>query len=110
MSLDVYFEYPACEHCGSPGGTVCQFNYTYNCIEMWHLAGWDDRASEDKPAGEMTAMLKTAIQTLEREKERFDAMNPSNGWGFRSGLVRNFLGPMYAASLKYPRAIATMWR
>jgi len=110
MSLDVYFGMPACPHCGAEAHDVAQFNYTYNCKAMWREAGWDDRAVEGKPASEMVEMLKKTIQNLERNKQKFDAMNPPNGWGDRRGLVRHFLGPMYAAARKHPKATIRMWR
>lgn len=57
------------------------WNYTSNCGPMWREAGADLAEFHGRQAGDCGEALLCAIQTMEREPERFQAMNPSNGWG-----------------------------
>ena len=110
MSLDIYLTLDACEHCGRPAEDVAEFNVTYNLGPMWREAGFDDRWAEGRLAWELVPSLVKVIRALERNCDHFDAMNPPNGWGTRRGLVRNFLGPLYAACRRWPGARVGMWR
>lgn len=64
-------------------------NYTFNCGRMLYEAvgvGLADLSGE--PAHKVAGILDTAITHMERDPERFRALNPDNGWGDADGWLR----------------------
>jgi len=57
---------------------------------------------------EGAALLGQVIEKLEAEPERFQAMNPTNGWGCYSGLL-SVLRRMRRACRLYPKAVLEVW-
>lgn len=100
------------------------WNYTHNCNKMmstvleengtkleshWligHMGkSWFD-ALNGKTAPEGSALLRTIIEGMEDDPERFKAMEPPNGWGSYAGVLQ-ILRQMLARSNSYPSAV---WR
>jgi hypothetical protein len=80
---------------------VWDWNYTSNCAAMWRAAGADLADFDDRLAGECLPFLRHAIQQLRIHPERFDAMNPTNGWGSRVSLIESF-GQLIEAFESHP--------
>ena len=79
MSLDIWLE----EECVS---VVYDGNYTHNVTSMAAEAGiykylWRHGESGVVLAAALVDPLQQAIAYMEREPERFTALNPENGWG-----------------------------
>jgi hypothetical protein len=87
MSYDVYLLEDPCPTCGHTKGYDFNWNYTSNCSGMWREAGVDLASFDGRQVSACVVELAVAIQTLEREPERFIAMNPANGWGSYESLV-----------------------
>jgi hypothetical protein len=96
MSLDLWMESPLCEKCGHHDSGE-SFNCTYNLGDMWRevypgeglveIEGMSGRVAELK--------VKVALDALKSDPERFEKLNPANGWGSYEGFVRfleNILG------------------
>lgn len=62
---------------------------------MWNRDGY--------VAGEAIGVLESGIEDLEIRQEKYDAMNPKNGWGSREGLA-DFLRKLLAACIDNPKA------
>lgn len=85
MSYDVSLEIDT----GGPEPvTIYDWNYTSNCAPMWRAAGADLAAFDGRPAAELAVALTDAVHTMRAEPARFEAMNPSNGWGSAATLAR----------------------
>lgn len=105
MSLDIWLNLPACDHCGRDESGVYSGNITYNLGPMWREAGlpYSDEI-EGKTAGELVPALESGLVELEADPARFKTMNPSNGWGSYDGLVE-FTKRIIAAAKTWPKAI-----
>ena len=80
------------------------WNYTYNCAEMWGKAGIDLNAYHGKPAAECIPLLRSGIAELEDHPGKYKPMNPKNGWGgYDSSLTA--LRKMFDGFVRHPKAI-----
>lgn len=84
MSYDVYL---TIDTGGPEPAWLTDWNYTSNCAGMWRAAGCDIAEFHGKPAAELGAALRTAIDNLTGDPGKYDEMNPPNGWGSRASLV-----------------------
>jgi hypothetical protein len=96
MSYDISLEATSveeeCHHCDGTGRVTTSdeltwWNYTSNSAWMWREAGADLAEFEGKTAGECAPLLKSAIDALEADPERFRAGNPATGWGDYDSLL-----------------------
>lgn len=107
MSLDVSLSCPTCGH------GRASFNLTYNLGPMWRAASGLDNEwmlpVEGKTGAEVLPMLNAALAALRGDPDRFERMNPPNGWGSYDGLVE-VLERMRAASKEHPTWKWSEWR
>lgn len=123
MSLDVYLVAPgiehetcACPHCeGSTfGECVFEWNITHNLGAMAREAGvyaalWRPDENSMRTAADIIAPLEAGLALLLAESDRFEAMNPENGWGSYDGLV-GFVRRYLDACRKNPDCIIRVSR
>ena len=65
-------------------------NYTYNVYEMFKCAFEDDdgiRILNEKKGDECLPLLAAAIEKMETDPAKYEAMNPPNGWGSYRGAL-----------------------
>jgi hypothetical protein len=98
MSLDVYLKVG--------DETVFEYNITHNLGRMAGEAGcyealWRPEEIGVERAGQLAELLKTGLLTLVSDPDRFEAMNPENGWGSYDGLVK-FLTAYLKACIQNP--------
>lgn len=81
-------------------------NYTYNCSPMFRaaLGGKGLYELAGKPGGLAAQMLGHAIGQMVHHREKYEAMNPENGWGDYSSAVK-FLERLRADCLAHPKAL-----
>ncbi len=115
MSLDVDLEFEVDTGNGTKVFSVFEANYTHNCNTMASAAGlyqyvWRPEECEDvKCAGDLVEPLRRGIKYMEDNPEKFQALNPSNGWGNYDTFLpclRKYL----EACVKYPKAIVNACR
>jgi hypothetical protein len=103
MSLDVYLQGPPkiaecyCWNCGNKYEREERDEYywrniTHNLNEMASEAGiyealWRPDEIGITKAAQLIEPLKAGLDNLESDPERFQNLNPSNGWGSYEGLV-----------------------
>ena len=103
MSLDVYLQGPpkkvecCCSHCGHKHEREERENYyswniTHNLSTMADEAGiykalWRPEEIGITKAAQLIEPLKAGLAKLESDPERFEKLNPSNGWGNYETLV-----------------------
>ena len=82
MSWDIWAEIDTGNDYGMHHVTR-SINYTHNCNHMIRDAGFEDWCQEihGVPVLEFCKKLRKAIDVLEENKEKYEAMNPDNGWG-----------------------------
>ena len=84
MSWDLYLR---CDHCGMKRDLG---NYTHNTNAMIRAASggkcWGDY--DGQPASKVADFALKVANELVANYEKFDAMNPENGWGSRENCVR----------------------
>ena len=93
---------------------VYQANITHNLNRMADAAGiykplWRPDELEITRAEELIEPLSSGLEALKSNPERFEELNPENGWGTYEGLVQfveNYLG----ACRQYPQATVSVWR
>ncbi len=59
-------------------------NYTYNCSKMFQEANELKLSLSDLNngcSGEVIPVLEEVISNMRKDKEKYEAMNPPNGWG-----------------------------
>jgi len=64
-----------------PAEPDAEWNYTSNCVPMWCAAGADLASFHGQLAGDCAHVVLSAVATLIEDRERFMAMNPTNGFG-----------------------------
>jgi hypothetical protein len=108
VSWDLYLD-PApcaapCSHCNQEEYRKIG-NYTHNTNDML-MAIWAGAWSDFNgfKARDVLPKVDGAIAALRSDPSRFDAMNPSNGWGSREGLVC-FLGRVRTALAEEPDSV-----
>jgi len=106
MSYDVYLVCPTC------GNEVTEsWNYTFNISPMLYHENVGIKIKEwhDRLARSIVPELEKGINALMENPERYEAMNPENGWGSYRGLLDRFLWPMLKAFKEHPKAIVQIW-
>lgn len=107
MSYDMYL---AVDTGGpEPAYVGNDWNCTSNLALMWRAAGADLASFEGRTAGECAPILRTAVERLLAEPDRFRTMNPPSGWGTYEGLVTS-LEELLADYGRHPRAVVEVWR
>ncbi len=105
MSYDVWVE----QGSGGPAPVrIGDWTYTCNVAPMLRAVidhdGTTGLAALDGMPGEQVAShLRLAVRRLGAEPERFNAMNPANGWGSRETLV-DALGSLVDLCAAHPLA------
>ena len=83
---------------------VEDWNYTSNVAPMWREAGVDLRELNGKAATLCAPLLSIAILEMERNPDKYQAMNPANGWGDSDGCL-SLLTMIRDACLLHPMAV-----
>lgn len=89
MSLDIYLKVSA----GGSGEAVAfEANITHNLARMADEAGlykclWRPDELGIAQARELVLVLHDGLSLLRQAPERFEKLNPENGWGTYTGLV-----------------------
>jgi hypothetical protein len=125
MSLDVYLSGPErekecvcsdCEnvHSRTVRESFYQANITHNLTGMANAAGiykalWRPDECGITLASQIVIPLRCGLTLLRAEPARFEAMNPSNGWGDYRGLVA-FVERYLAACEEHPEAVIEVSR
>ena len=90
------------------GEEVYSANITHNLNTMADAAGiyealWRPEELGISKAGDLVETLEKGLRALIAEPPKFQAMNPSNGWGNYEGLV-SFVENYLEACRKHPEA------
>lgn len=105
MSYDLSASFPPCEHCRRGKSYVgWDWNFTSNSAPVWCAAGADLASFHGKPAGECAASVIAALAELQRDPDKYRAMDSPNGWGTYSDLLPA-LTRLLAHLLEWPEAI-----
>lgn len=88
--------------------TAYEANITHNLNTMASHAGiydcmWRPDENGIETAAQLIEPLEVGLSLLQSDPERFEALNPSNGWGSYEGLVR-FTRNYLEACREYPEA------
>ncbi|MEE9395164.1 MAG: hypothetical protein V3W41_21955 [Planctomycetota bacterium] len=101
MSFNVKVSAPGCDKCGHAVVVWEWTGMTYNLAPMFRLAGFYElmqsefrrwlESGDDQPAPVLTADLlplaESGLADMEENPAKYEALNPSNGWGdFRGAL------------------------
>jgi len=83
-------------------------NITHNLGQMAQEAGiykhlWRPEEIGITKAEELIEPLKDGLATLQSDPDRFEALNPENGWGTYEGLVE-YVDDYLRACIAYPQA------
>lgn len=100
MSLDVYL------NVGDESVYAANITHNVNVIAMaagCYQALWRPEELGFSVAGQLIEPLKASLMTLVSDPERFEAMNPANGWGSYDDLVR-FVTAYLKACIRHPHA------
>lgn len=110
MSYDLWIE-PAglCEDEDNPLAGCLYWNYTSNCSPMWRAAGADLAEFHGKTTDECVPILRSGIAELANNPEKYQAMNPENGWGSWESLVPR-LAELLIALENHPGAVVKVCR
>jgi hypothetical protein len=78
-------------------------NYTMNVSPMWRdaLGGQLLREYHEAPCSEAAGPLAAAVERMETDPDRYQAMNPPNGWGDYDGALE-FLRKLRDACVEHP--------
>lgn len=81
-------------------------NITANVFPMWEKANIDKLIYSYEPllAQDMIGPLEDGLEVMLADREGFEELNPSNGWGSYDGAVR-FLKRLIAACREHPDAV-----
>lgn len=102
MGWDLWIEIDAGgEHPATLGDSI---NHTHNCNDMLRKAGiyWPDHVG--KTMEELEPILHRAITDMVTNRAEYEAMNPENGWGSYTTLLK-VLRQIYAQCVPYKKAI-----
>ena len=86
-----------------PAVVAEDMGYTYNISPMLRAAGIHTRDMNEKTGEELSPLLDLAISRMQLDPEKYEAMNPENGWGDYEGAV-NCLRKILSACVRHPRA------
>jgi hypothetical protein len=108
MGLDIWLTSPACPTCGR-SDEVFQCYITHNMGKMAREAGisdvlWRPHENNITVASQWVAPLKSGIEMMRAEPERFKQFNPKNGWGNYDEFL-SWLDDLLAACIAHPQAI-----
>ena len=89
-------------------------NITHNLGKMAYEAGiymhlWRPDEIQATVASQLIEPLRKGLDLLLSDPERFNKLNPSNGWGDYDGLVA-FVTDYLMACERYPQAKVRVWR
>ncbi len=84
------------------------YNYTYNTSPMLYDVGIDWKELTGKPLSEVVPILQAGLEKLKANPEKYEAMNPENGWGSYEGLVAK-LTQIIEEYKQYPKAELGSW-
>lgn len=89
-------------------------NITHNVNKMADAAGlyialWRPEEMGATQAKHIVPQLQKGLRELKRDRERYTAMNPANGWGSYEGLV-HFTEKYLAACIENPEAFIEVSR
>lgn len=95
-------------------GIVFEWNITHNLNTMAEAAGlyevlWRPDEIGLTKAKELIPRLSAGLVTLQREPDRFKALNPKNGWGTYENLVE-FVEAYLNAAKEHPEATVQVSR
>lgn len=84
---------------------VFESNYTYNVSDMLRRALRKDGINQfhGKKASECIETLEKGIADMKENKSDYEAMNPENGWGSYTGILK-VLEKMLSKCKEYPNA------
>lgn len=92
-----------------PGTEVASLydGITYNLSAMFQEATGGLRFTDmgGRSGAECGRILRAALQRLVSDPERFEVLNPPNGWGDYDGLVQETAKAAIAAA-RYPNAVS----
>lgn len=105
MSLAIFIDIPACEHCGRGAERMVSVRITHNLVEMATVAGvhealWQDTEKYTRPR-QIIPALEAGLAALEADPKRFRAFNPPNGWGSYEDFVE-FVRELLQQCRQYP--------
>lgn len=121
MSLTVYLVGPeqqitdTCPHCKQPYTTTerqiyYEHDITHNLNKMAMEAGddyykmlWRPEELDINTANQLTSELKTLLEIITQQPQRFKRLNPTNGWGTYQDFV-SFVATYLRATQKFPDA------
>lgn len=106
MSLDIWLQKEGEEE------SCAEFNYTYNVGRMWYAACPEDDYMvkvEGLTGAQSLPKLEKTLGVLKADPEKFEEMNPPNGWGSYSTFV-DWLERVILAAKEYPDATWKAWR
>ena len=126
MSLDVSLhidtspdEIETCPHCGGTGKTdlrkwVFDANITHNLNRMAEAAGiyqhlWRPEEIGITKARQLIEPLREGLKRMRANPEKFEALNPSNGWG-SYGVFVLWIEKYLRACAEYPDADVSVSR
>ena len=109
MSLDVYLTVPPCECCNADERTVYNANITHNLGDMARAANlygpvWRPEENGITTAGQLVEPLLTGITELESNPAYYRSLEPENGWGKYTDLLK-FLREYMNACASWPKAV-----
>lgn len=108
MSYDVYL---TADVGGNRPATV--FTEDWYCISnlapMWRAAGADLADFDGRLASTCIPKLETAVCEMIKNPDKYEAMNPENGWGDYEGCL-DFLRSLLRGFREYPKATVRICR
>ena len=111
-------KFPGCEpvviESGDETNTVYSANITHNLGKMAGAAGiyyvlWRPDEVNIEYAHQLVGFLESGLAALKANPDKFQALNPANGWGTYAVLVE-FVENYLAACKQYPEAEVSVWR
>lgn len=104
MSLDVYLD-------AMRNTTIYENNITHNLGAMAKAAGiyealWRPEETGITTAAQLIEPLRNGLELLLSNRERFEKLNPENGWGDYEGLVK-FVKEYLSVCINNPDATIT---
>jgi hypothetical protein len=84
--------------------TSLDANYTYNCSQMFFVATEEYLSDlNGRLCSEIIPIFETAIKDMTDNPEKYEALNPENGWGNAKGWLK-FITQIYDACVSAPLA------
>lgn len=101
MSYDVFL---SIDTGGKDPAMIFDSNYTSNVSGMWADAlGYPLADLDGRLAANAIPDLRRAAWRMANEPDKYQAMNPPNGWGDYEG-ARNYLVEILEACMNHPKA------